>query len=228
MLDSLDRWRAGPFRAFRLQRRRSSAAGTHRSPRRRVFQSEELRASEQILRETLRREGLGALLRFLNARTRHRFTAVYRFEPPWLRNVCTVDRENPELTLTADCRIRESYCGFVFEQAERFTVADAAADPRVADHPKRDVLLAYCGVPVFDEAGACIGTVCHFDPRPRLTPPSELPLLECAASLVAPWVARAGKTGRPAAEAPAAKSARPRAAGFAPPPSAPDPRAISP
>ena len=153
-----------------------------------MHQPEELRSLEQILHDTLRREGLPAALRFLNGRTRHRFTAVYRFDPPWLRNVCTVDRENPDLTLTADCRIRESYCSFVFEQVEQFTVEDATADPRVADHPKRAALLAYCGVPVLDGDGACIGTLCHFDPRPRLMSPTELPLLERAAVLVAPWI----------------------------------------
>ena len=158
--------------------------------------AEELRALEQILRGTLEREGVPATLRLLNARTRHRFTAVYRFEPPWLRNVCTFDRENPDLTLTADSRIRESYCSYVFERAERFAVEDAAVDPQVVGHPKREALLAYCGVPVLDHEGACIGTLCHFDPRPRLMPSSELPLLERAAALVAPWVASAAHQAR--------------------------------
>jgi GAF domain-containing protein len=164
-----------------------------------VLQPDELRSLEQILHDTLRREGLPGALRFLNGRTRHRFTALYRFDPPWLRNVCTVDRENPELRLVADCRIRESYCSFVFEQGKQLVVEDAQSDARVAGHPKREALLAYCGVPVLDADGACVGTLCHFDPRPRLTPPSEVALLERAARLVASWVPRAARASAGAA-----------------------------
>lgn len=150
--------------------------------------TEDVPLLEEALRATLQDEGVSGLLRLLNARTRHRFTALYRFDPPWLRNVCTVDRENPELLVTADCRIRDSYCSVVFEKEALLVVEDAESDPRVADHPKRQELLAYCGVPVFDEAGTCIGTLCHFDPRPRLLAAAEIPLLERAAALVAPLV----------------------------------------
>jgi GAF domain-containing protein len=194
ILDGLDRARAGANRAFDC-----NTSMPH---------SVDLSAPVEILLETLRREGVPGALRFLNARTRHRFTALYRFDPPWLRNVCTVDRENPELVLSADCRIRESYCSLVFEREEAFAVDDASADPRVADHPKRESLLAYCGVPVFDDAGTCVGTLCHFDPRPRLAAPSELALLQRAARLLAPWADREAHA-RPAAISAAASPPAP-------------------
>ena len=150
---------------------------------------DELPMLADAFRETLESAGLPAALRFLNTRTRHRFTALYRFDAPWLRNVCMVDRENPGLLVTADCAIRESYCSYIFDAEREFDVEDASEDGRVAGHPKRDVLLAYCGVPVFDAGGACVGTLCHFDPRPRLVPAAERPLLERAAAMLAGHVA---------------------------------------
>ena len=148
----------------------------------------ELAALEEELREALERGGTRAALRYLNARTRHRFTALYAFDAPWLRNVCTVDRENPDLLVTADCRIADSYCRFVYEDAQRFVIEDASSDARLGGHPKRHELLGYCGVPVLGDGGACVGTLCHFDPRPRLAPMAELSLLERAARLLAPLV----------------------------------------
>ena len=152
-------------------------------------------------RQVLEEEGLPAALRFLNARTRHRFTALYRFEASWLRNVCMVDRENPGLVVSADCPIRESYCSYIHDDEREFAVEDASLDVRVLAHPKRAALLAYCGVPVFDERGGCVGTLCHFDPRPRLAPTGELPLLELAASMLGRHV-----TAHAAARAPRAAS----------------------
>lgn len=135
----------------------------------------------------LEREGMHGALAFLNARTRHRFTGVYRFDPPMLRNVCLFDRENPTLRLGGDSPMRETYCSLVGEVNAPFLTNDAAADARLAEHPARASVIAYCGVPLRGEGGLCFGTLCHFDLRPRLAPLGELPLLE----RVAPIVARA-------------------------------------
>lgn len=153
---------------------------------------DELRMLVDAFRQVLEGEGLPAALRFLNARTRHRFTALYRFETPWLRNVCMVDRENPGLVVAADCAIRESYCSYIHDDAREFAVEDASTDGRVVGHPKREALLAYCGVPVFDDTGRCIGTLCHFDPRPRLLAIAERPLLVRAAVMLAGQVSAHG------------------------------------
>src|SRR5919107_5315661 len=81
--------------------------------------------------------GLHAGLRFLNARTRHRFTGVYRFDPPMLRNLCLFDRENPTLRFGGDTPMRETYCSLVGAQASPFATPDAEADGRLLDHPAR-------------------------------------------------------------------------------------------
>lgn len=135
--------------------------------------------------------GLHAALGFLNARTRHRFTGVYRFEPPMLRNLCLFDRENPGLRLGGDTPMRETYCSLVGEGVAPFTTEDAGRDDRLTTHPARQSVIAYCGVPLVTDEGACFGSLCHFDLRPRLAPDGEIPLLTRAARLVMRTVARA-------------------------------------
>jgi GAF domain-containing protein len=132
----------------------------------------------------LREEGVHAALAFLNGRTRHRFTAVYRFDPPMLRTLGLFDRENPTLRLGGDKPMRETYCSLVWESAAPFATDDSGRDTRLVDHPARESVIAYCGVPIFADDGSCFGSLCHFDLRPRLAPITELPLLERAAPLV--------------------------------------------
>ena len=141
----------------------------------------------------LEAQGLHAALGFLNARTRHRFTGAYRFDPPLLRSCCLFDRENPTLRLGGDTPMRETYCSLVGHAAAPFWTNDAEWDARLAEHPARGSVLAYCGVPLRTDDGACFGTLCHFDLRPRLAPLGELPLLEHVAPLVARVVTRAGR-----------------------------------
>lgn len=62
-------------------------------------------------------EGAGGVLALLNARVPHRFTGVYRLDPPVLRNVRLYDRHNPRLVVGADAPLRETYCSIVAESA---------------------------------------------------------------------------------------------------------------
>lgn len=130
------------------------------------------------------RRGLHDALAFLNARTRHRYTGLYRFEPPMLRNVCLYDRENPLLRVGADSPMSETYCSIVGERETPFATADALGDASLAAHPARADVQAYCGAPVKDGGGRCVGTLCHFDVRPRLVPETEVPVMERVAELL--------------------------------------------
>ena len=143
------------------------------------------------LRAALERDGVRGALRYLNQRTRHRYTGIYRFDPPMLRSVVLYDRENPSLQTGSDTRIEQSYCSLVRDDERPVTIADADGDPRVAAHPARARYQAYCGTPVRDGDGRCVGSLCHFDSRPRLVPESELPLLARAAELLGPYCASA-------------------------------------
>jgi GAF domain-containing protein len=146
-----------------------------------------LEAFETVLAE----EGVHAALAFLNARTSHRFTGIYRLDAPMLRNVRLFDRENPSLQIGADAPLRETYCSVVGASATPFTTADTRADERLREHPARESTLAYCGVPLRSAEGTTLGTLCHFDLVPRPVP-DEVPVLEAAAPLILHALVREG------------------------------------
>ena len=136
--------------------------------------------------------GAHAVLATLNARTRFRFTGLYRVEQPVLRNVALFDRENPMLRGAGQCSaLTDTYCNIVAANALALAVADAATDGRLIGHPARGSVLSYVGVPVRDRAGRVAGTLCHWDTRPRLAPAGELVVLERVAALLAPVVGSA-------------------------------------
>lgn len=144
------------------------------------------------LDELIDSEGVHAALAFLNSRSPHRFTGVYRLDPPTLRNVRLYDRENPELEMGADTPLRETYCFITGSTAAPFYTADARADARLGDHPARDSVLSYCGVPLLDESGAAVGTLCHFDLAPRPIPTREIAVLSAAAPRILDALRRGG------------------------------------
>lgn len=130
--------------------------------------------------------GAHAVLATLNARTRFRYTGLYRVESPLLRNVALFDRENPMLRASGECTpIGHTYCNIVAANALALAVTDSASDARFIGHPARATVLSYVGVPVRDRAGRVVGTLCHWDSRPRLAPAGEIVILERVAELLA-------------------------------------------
>lgn len=136
------------------------------------------------LEEILAARGVQPALAWLNARTRHRFTGVYRLDPPLLRSVRIFDRENPSLEVGADAPLSETYCSITSAGASPFAVSDAAGDSTLSEHPARDATRSYCGVPLRDGSGRVIGTLCHFDLVPRAVPEREIPVMVTAADLL--------------------------------------------
>lgn len=132
----------------------------------------------------LETSGLHAVLEYLNGRTRHRYTGVYAFDPPTLRSLCLYDRENPGVVRGGDTPMAETYCSIVGADGVPYATADAGREPRLASHPARANVIAYCGVPLRDSSGRCFGTLCHFDLRPRLVPTEEIPILYHVAGMV--------------------------------------------
>ena len=132
----------------------------------------------------LQEEGLHAALAFLNARSGHRFTGIYRFDPPTLRNVHLFDSANPALEVTDDAPLRETYCSLVGDTAAPFATGDSRADERLAEHPARETTLAYCGVPLTRPDGTPFGTLCHFDVVPRRVRAGEIPVMQGAGTLI--------------------------------------------
>lgn len=140
----------------------------------------------------LREGGLLAALALLNHRTRFRFTGLYRVVPPQLQNVSLYDRENPTLNVSgAVCGLAETYCASVYESGRPLRIGDATADARLRAHPNRESIQSYAGVPIRGRGGDVVGTLCHFDGRPRITPSGELAVLQEAAALLVPWLSSA-------------------------------------
>jgi hypothetical protein len=139
--------------------------------------------------KSLRESGIMGALRFLNVRTRYRYTGLYHVEPPMLRNVQLFDRENPNLNVSGELKpLHETYCGVVWNTNTMFRVVGALEDAHVAAHPARESVLSYCGVPVCTAGGLPWGSLCHFDVRPRLLSEQESQILAAAAPLFAHWL----------------------------------------
>ena len=137
----------------------------------------------------LRTSEVISALAYLNARTRFRFTGIYRVEPPMLRNLHLFDRENPSLHVSGNASpLEDTYCSITARSKGAFTTEDAGADRRLESHAARDSVISYCGVPIRMEDGGVWGTLCHFDVRPRLIPSTEVPVLESVVTLFAEWI----------------------------------------
>ena len=140
--------------------------------------------------QRLQKDGVIGALAFLNHRTRFRFTGLYRVVPPALHNVSLFDRENPALNVSgAVCALDETYCSIVCSSGDALAITDSRDDSRAAQHPARDAIQSYAGVPVRQPGGRVLGSLCHFDGRPRLLPTGELAVLTAVAPLLATWLA---------------------------------------
>jgi len=112
-------------------------------------------------------DGLQVAMRWLNSRVPYRFTAIFAFDGDMLRNVCFVDKEDPDVTTCMDQPILDSYCTYIHRSGKTFSVERASTDGRVVGHSKRESYQCYYGVPLFDANGKILGTVCHFDIQPQ-------------------------------------------------------------
>ena len=133
-------------------------------------------------------DGICAALGLLNARTRFRYTGLYRADPPLLRNLELFDRENPTLRQVDELRpIDDTYCSIVCATEAPFNTANAPLDERLGAHPARDSVISYAGVPLRLPSGRAWGVLCHFDRRPRLLPPAELAALAAVSPVLLRW-----------------------------------------
>jgi signal transduction histidine kinase/FixJ family two-component response regulator len=129
-------------------------------------------------------QGVHEALRFLNSRSSHRFTGIYRFDAPTLRNVALLDADAPMLTKGDDAPLEATYSSIVGAFERPFTTEDAERDGRLHEHPARESVRSYCGVLLRTADGGPYGTLCHFDVVPRDVPVEELALMEDAAPLL--------------------------------------------
>jgi GAF domain-containing protein len=143
------------------------------------------------LADTLRRNGVQAMLEQLNARVTHRYTAVYQVNDQLLRNLYLVDKQKQATPdMLAVVPMDDSFCQFALRDGS-FATEDSAVDPRLAGHPAQGVVVSYTAVPIVDDQGEVVGTLCQFDLVRQELPPSEFALLEQVAKLLSAYVGSA-------------------------------------
>lgn len=131
----------------------------------------------------LSQQGITAALKYLNNRTPHRYTGIFRFDGDTLRNEALFDRFDPNVAKGDDVPMRVTYCSLVGKQQVPLEINDATADERVRgliDTP----VVSYCGVLIRDAAGQPYGTLCHYDMQRCQERTSDLLLLEAASALL--------------------------------------------
>jgi hypothetical protein len=131
----------------------------------------------------LESEGLHRALAFLNSRTPHRCTAVYRYEGSIMRNVILYDRMDPACLRGIDVAADDAYCAVVAKRGSAFEFRDTRLLAH-GDRREHNPVVCYCGVLVRDGHGAAWGTLCHYDFKPCQMRKSDIPLLDAVARLV--------------------------------------------
>ncbi|MEO5763065.1 MAG: response regulator, partial [Vicinamibacteria bacterium] len=152
----------------------------HQSPPGTVARAETLAKFEKELGA----HGVQEALRFLNSRTAHRFTGIYRFDPPTLRNLALLDADDRAVAQGEHPPMEATYCSIVGTFERPFATEDTLQDERLRAHPARESVRSYCGVLLRRDDGTPFGTLCHFDLVPCDVPVAELALMEAAAPLL--------------------------------------------
>lgn len=134
---------------------------------------------------TLRSAGLREALALLLKRTDYRYIGIWRFQDGKAAAAVHYDRENPGQLTADEVPDNATYCCYVREAKAPFKTPNALVDERLAQHPARDAVLAYCGVPVMDSSGHIIGTLCHYDVVPRDAEQVDMELMLSVASYLA-------------------------------------------
>lgn len=135
------------------------------------------------LEDALKHGGVRQALRWLNSRTPHRYTGVYRFDGAMLRNVHLYDRFDPSVEVGGDAPMEATFCALVGETRRTLEIPNAATEDRFPVLPVTPVV-SYCGALIRDEAGQPWGTLCHYDMLPCQQRVSDIPLLEAATPLI--------------------------------------------
>lgn len=135
-----------------------------------------------------------SILETLNKGASCQFTSLLRFEGEGkLVSVWTYDRRTPDADpFPVNMAIEASYCVMVRATRSMCVIENARTDEHAADHPEREHVVAYLGVPIFSEQGELFGTLCTYDAEPQCFPASVRSAHESAALALAVILARRG------------------------------------
>jgi hypothetical protein len=135
-----------------------------------------------VFTSLLQQQGIHPALEYLNQRTPHRYTGLFRFGGEVLHNEALFDRYQPQVRQGEDVSIALTYCALVGQQEASLDILDAATDSRAQG--VETPVISYCGVLVRDAEGQAYGTLCHYDMQRCQQRTTDLPLLEAAAQLL--------------------------------------------
>ena len=130
----------------------------------------------------LQQQGVHAALGYLNHRTPHRYTGVFRFDGDMLRSEVLFDRKLDDVRQGTDAPLAETYCSLVGRSEAPVQILDAAVDAlaRGIETP----VISYCGALIRDGQGKAFGTLCHYDLQRCQERTTDQPLLSAAAQLL--------------------------------------------
>jgi GAF domain-containing protein len=133
--------------------------------------------------------GILPALGFLNARVRHRYTSVCRFDQPILRSLFVFDRKDPKSLYGGTSQVlEETYAALVQRRKQPFRTDNAIRDSRLLYHSARVSVLAYIGVPIRLATGELWGVLSHHDPEARVAPVGEVELLQEVIPALTRWL----------------------------------------
>lgn len=130
----------------------------------------------------LQQQGVHAALGYLNHRTPHRYTGVYRFDGDMLRSEVLFDRKLDDVRQGADAPLAATYCSLVGRDEAPVQILDAAVDPQALGI--ETPVISYCGALIRDGQGKAFGTLCHYDLQRCQERTTDQPLLTAAAQLL--------------------------------------------
>jgi hypothetical protein len=140
--------------------------------------------SEEIFAFTalVRQHGVHAALAYLNQRTPHRYTGLFRFDGEVLRNEALIDGNQPLTRQGTDTPMAATFCSLVGRQQAPVEILDAETDAQFRGLIQTPVM-SYCGVLIRDAQGQPYGTLCHYDMQRCQERTTDQPLLQAAAAL---------------------------------------------
>ena len=145
--------------------------------------------------EALQQGGVLGGLTALNQGVPHRYSGIFKLDGELLRNTHMFDKQGqlrPESLETVV--LSESFCQVVLRDGF-LLVEHSGRDDRLATSPYQNVVVAYHGVPILDNAGELSGTLCHFDLVEQSLSDEEFVCLQEAARLFAAPLSRTPRPG---------------------------------
>ena len=130
----------------------------------------------------LHQQGVHAALGYLNQRTPHRYTGLWRFDGDTLRSEALFDRKMPDVRQGADAPLATTYCSLVGRAGAPVQILDTATDPQALGI--ESPVVSYCGMLVHDGQGQDFGTLCHYDLQRCQERTTDQPLLLAATQLL--------------------------------------------